>query len=261
MTRRVVEGCLRYPYVWWIRPHIRTEIGRQRLRLFLFGWGYLPLLGMKEFRVKTRLELIRQFLRIDWHVLHSHRPAEIANICRVLAERRAIPGEVVVEAGCWRGGSSAKLSILCRLLGFRLHVYDSFLGVHAMSDDEWEHDFSGQYAASEDIVEDTLRRYGEPEICSLHKGWFRDTLAKGAVGHPVRAAYIDCDTADGTLDVLRGVVPNLVADGIVFSQDMHLPTVRELLSSSRTWVDLRRGTPRVIRPCTKLGVFRFAPVR
>jgi len=85
LMRRVVEGCLRYPYVWWIRPHVRTEIGRQRLRLLLFGWGYLRLLGTGGFPLKVRFQLIRRFLTVDWNVLHSHRQEEIASICRVLA--------------------------------------------------------------------------------------------------------------------------------------------------------------------------------
>jgi O-methyltransferase len=164
----------------------------------------------------------------------------------------------MVEAGCWQGGSSAKFSILCKVLGLKLHVYDSFLGVPEMGDDELEHDFSGQYAADEDVLKETLTKYGEPDVCEVHKGWFRDTLAERPLAFPVRAAYIDCDTAQGTLEVLRGVMPSLVPDGIVFSQDAHLPMVRELLADPDTWRRFGKNSPLVKRPCTKLAVFRFS---
>jgi len=258
LARRVVESCLRYPYVWWIRPHIRTEIGKQRVRQVAFGWGYAPILVSRFLTLRDRVRILARFLRIDWNVLHAHRPAEIASIFRVLSSRFSKNDEIMVEAGCWQGGSSAKFSILCKVLGLRLHVYDSFLGVHEMGEDEWEHDFSGQYAAAEDVLKETLRKYGEPDVCEIHKGWFRDTLAARPVSFPVRAAYIDCDTAQGTLEVLQGVMPSLVPDGIVFSQDTHLPMVRELLADPDTWHRFGKNPPLIKRPCTKLAVFRFS---
>jgi hypothetical protein len=127
-----------------------------------------------------------------------------------------------------------------------------------MGEDEWEHDFSGQYAAAEDVLKGTLRKYGEPDVCEIHKGWFRDTLAVRPVSFPVRAAYIDCDAAQGTLEVLQGVMPSLVPDGIVFSQDARLPMVRELLADPDTWRRFGKNPPLVKRPCTKLAVFRFS---
>ena len=65
----------------------------------------------------------------------------------------------MVEAGCWQGGSTAKFSIICRIMGFPLYVYDSFQGVEPTDQEGW--DFSGEYAASLPTVEANLRRYGE----------------------------------------------------------------------------------------------------
>jgi len=97
-------------------------------------------------------------------------------------------GTTLSYDGEGRGASSAKLSILCRVLGLRLHIYDSFLGVHEMSAEEArDHDFSGQYAAPEDVLRQTLTQYGEPGVCEIHKGWFRDTLGAKPV------AFLDCD--------------------------------------------------------------------
>ncbi len=255
---RPLESWLRYVWVKLIRPHISSDIGRQRIKLILFGWGYAPLLFANSLNLLQRIQILARFLKIDWSVLHGHRPADIAKVCCVLLERPLEEREGVVEAGCWRGGSSAKLSILCRILGLRLHIYDSFLGVHEMSAEEArDHDFSGQYAAPEDVLRQTLTRYGEPGVCEIHKGWFSDTLGAKPVAFPVRAVYIDCDSARGTWEVLKGIVPNLVPNGLVFSQDTHLPSVRELLSDPETWRKLGKPRPHFLRLSGTTAVYRF----
>jgi O-methyltransferase len=41
---------------------------------------------------------------------------------------------VVVECGCFRGGTTANLSLICRLVGRKLYVYDSFAGLPEAAD-------------------------------------------------------------------------------------------------------------------------------
>jgi O-methyltransferase len=158
----------------------------------------------------------------------------------------------MVEAGCFNGGSSAKFSIACSLLGYDLHVYDSFAGV-----EPGDHDFSGQYAASEGLVRQNITNYGEIGICSFHKGWFSDTLAKGCP-YSVGIAYIDCDIAKGTREALEGIVPALAQDGWIFSQDFHIGPVRNMLCDSFTLDAL--GIPtEVIQLSEQLACFHSAP--
>ena len=52
------------------------------------------------------------------------------------------------------------------------------------------YDFSGEYASPESVLHENLAQYGEPSVCTIHKGWFVDTLAKGAVPYKVRLAFI-----------------------------------------------------------------------
>ena len=103
----------------------------------------------------------------------------MARVCEALASRRARPGELMVEAGCWRGGSTAKFSLLCQMLGYRLAVFDSFKGVEPLTEEEKGkgYDFSGEYAATKALVMDNVARYGAPGSCSFHQGWFSETLA------------------------------------------------------------------------------------
>jgi O-methyltransferase len=216
---------------------VTNPLSRQRIRLIGLVWGYWPLLTMRRLSFRRRLELLARFLRIDWSVVHGHSPSEIAQIALAIDHQSDGRPRHFVEAGCWQGGSSAKFSILCRLFGYRLHVYDSFEGVGDLSptDRAKEWDYEGQYSAPEATLLGNLDRYGERSVVSTHRGWFSETLARGDVPAEISIAYIDCDVAKGTRDALAGVVPALAPDGIVFSQDFHIGPARALLTNAATW--------------------------
>jgi O-methyltransferase len=259
MTDHNVEYYVRKWYAAWIRPYISKEVNRQRLKLIWTVWGYRFLFSLNTLPLPDRLRLLVRFLNVDWHVVHGHSPAEISIVCRAIAERPALSNEGLIEAGCWQGGSSAKLSILCERLNYCLHIYDSFEGVESMSaDDKVEsHDFSGEYASPESVLRQHLTSYGELSVCTIHKGWFSDTLAKDAVPCKVRLAFIDCDLAKGTREVLTGIVPALTDDGWIFSQDFHIKPVQKLLYDTATWDSLERGRPTIKRLGRRLASIRF----
>jgi len=250
-----VRGC----YVRWIRPRISRQIDRQRIKLIWDVWGYWPLLSLNALSVSQRTNLLSRFLVIDWYVEHSHKPSEIAAVCRAMAERSAKRGEAFLEAGCWQGGSSAKFSIICKMFGYQLKIYDSFCGVEQMQPEELaeSYDFSGEYAAPESVLSDNLALFGEPDVCSVHKGWFHETLALQAVPFPVGIAFLDCDLAKGTKEALLGIVPALAQDGWIFSQDFHIKPVRDLIYDQATWHSFGKGTPAVTQLGKKLAGIRF----
>lgn len=243
--KRGLRGVVWQVYARWVRPRIAHDLSKQRLRLLWHGWGYWRLFAPSAIPALARLRLLVAFLRIDWTVLHAHKPAEMARMLLRLGERRAHPGEVVVEAGCWRGGSTAKFSLACWELGYGLEVYDSFEGVaaHEVNDDET--DFAGHYATGEDLVRANVAATGDISVCAFHKGWFADTLRHG-VGKPVRMLYVDCDIAEGTREALEGCLHELVDDGLVYSQDFHIRPVREYLETPSTWADLGYLPARII---------------
>ena len=247
-------------YVRHVRPYVRQPLTRQRLKLVCYdGWGYWRLLTIATLPFVTRLRLLRRFLRIDWHVLHAHKPHEISWLCQALSERAAAPGELIVEAGCWQGGGSAKLSIIAELLGYRLEIFDSFQGVEprAPGDASGDYDFSFEYSSPESVLRRHLEDYGQPGVCGIHRGWFADTLAQRPLRGPVRLGYIDCDVAKGTREALVGIVPALAPDGWIFSQDFHIAPVRGFLNDPASWRALGVTMPaiRAVGPC--LAAIRF----
>lgn len=257
--RRTGSNWIRRVYVRWILPYVSDPLVRQRLKLCYFAWGYSRLLFMNGISLVDRWRLVSRFLRVDWAVLHGHLPSEIVHVAATLTERRALPGEAMVEAGCWQGGSSAKFSVLCALFGYRLCIYDSFEGVERLSAEEQaqEWDYAGQYASPESRLRDHLERYGEPDVCTIVKGWFSETLAVAPVPYRVRIAFIDCDLGKATVEALQGIVPSLADDGRIFSQDFHIEPVRRVLFDSQTWEALGTSVPSIRPLGVHLASIRF----
>jgi len=227
-------GLFAHIYRRYVRNRVKNEIRRQRLKLIYDIWWYYPLLKFRELTVRERLNLIWRLIRIDWFILHGSKPAEVVPVMMDLMSRRARDGEVFVEAGCWNGGSTAKFSLVCKLYGYKLHVFDSFQGVK-----EW----GFAYAAKETDVNENLARYGKVEVCTFHPGWFRDTLWTRPIPFAVRMVYIDCDVPQGTTEVLSGILPALVEDGVIYTQDYHLEEVRKIIDDPKTWTDLGVEAP------------------
>jgi len=256
------ETQVRKVYDRWILPWLSRLLSQRLRRLFLgipvFLFGYRRILLIRNLSVRERLTLILRFLKIDVNLQNGHQPCEIAAIAGTLFLRRGFPGEIMVEAGCWQGGSSAKFSIMCKMLGYELHVFDSFQGVEETEPDETGFDFSGLYAADKDLVFDNITRFGEIAACRMVPGWFADTLAAQPIrSSVVGSVYIDCDLAKGTFEVLQGVLPALASDGIIFTQDYHIPPVKRLLHDPETWQKLNRPFPMIKSLCHNLARITF----
>jgi Macrocin-O-methyltransferase (TylF) len=242
-------GLLGAAYRRWLRPLVTSELHRQRLKLTYDLWAYRGLLRVPALSFGQSVRLISRLLRIDWSILHDHKPCEIAPILVDLMRRPASPGEIVIEAGCWNGGSAAKFSIVCKMFGYRLHLYDSFQGVR-----EW----GFAYRAQQSAVTQNIREYGDEGVCAVHPGWFKDTLWNRPVPFPVRLAYIDCDVPAGTRQVLSAVVPSLARDGVVYTQDYHIRNVRQVLHDGATWMELGVKSPTIRYVVRNLAQLTFS---
>jgi Macrocin-O-methyltransferase (TylF) len=131
---------------------------------------------------------------------------------------------VVVECGCYRGGSTVNLSLACALAGRRLVVFDSFQGLPEPSetdrvqtnlyDGHTEEYYRGRFAVSTQVVKENLARYGDLSVCELVPGFFEETLP--AWGEPVALAFLDVDLVDSLQSCLLGLWPNLIAGGRIY---------------------------------------------
>ena len=93
-----------------------------------------------------------------------------------------VPG-CVVEAGCFKGSSTAKFSIAAKLSNRQLYVFDSFEGLPANVEQhqptifgEIPDFYEGRYRGALEEVQHNISVYGEAGVCVYMKGWFDQTM-------------------------------------------------------------------------------------
>jgi macrocin-O-methyltransferase TylF-like protien len=163
----------------------------------------------------------------------------------IAAKLLEIPPSVegaVVECGCWLGGTTANLSIICDIVGRNLIVYDSFEGLPApVAGDDMNPMVKGSFRGDLQLVEANVARYGVIDRCQFRKGWFKDTLP----GHRenVVLCFIDVDLKSSMHDCIVNLWPHLTDEGYVFFDEyVHLHNCA-LFFSERFWRDYLDTTP------------------
>lgn len=142
----------------------------------------------------------------------------------ILSIPPAVEGSVV-ECGVWKGASTASLSLICRRVGRRLKVCDSFQG---LPDDEtrlhkgmhsrvYGYYQQGMFCGPLEEVRENLRNFGALEVCDFIPGFFSESL--NALDGPVAFAFLDVDLESSTRDCLRALWPRLVEQGAIYSDD------------------------------------------
>ena len=132
----------------------------------------------------------------------------------------------VIECGCWKGASTAGLSLVCGLVGRKLIVCDSFEG---LPEDESQvvHKYphvgvfgyyqKGMYAARLGEVKENIARFGDLSVCRFVPGFFSDSLQ--ALAEPLVFAFLDVDLASSMRDCVKHIWPLLVDGGVVYTDD------------------------------------------
>jgi hypothetical protein len=169
---------------------------------------------------------------------------------RILQLASHVPG-MIVEAGCFQGASTAKLSIIAELLDRKMVVFDSFCGMPANDEvDDRQNAFGepavfseGSFAGSLDLVRQNVAQFGQAERCQYVKGWFDETMP--SFDGVVACGYLDVDLPSSTLTCLKYLYPKLSPGGFLFSQDAHLPAVVDVIEDVKTWKALGFDKPRI----------------
>jgi O-methyltransferase len=202
------------------------------------------LLTSRQIRLSLpqRLSLVGKLYRTTAKVQSPHTQAEIlAYVDDILTLPDGSP-DVVVEAGCFVGSSTAKFSLAAARAGKTLVVFDSFAGIPE-NDEKHDTDHfgstdlpgfrAGDWHGELDEVKGNVTRYGEVGVCEFVPGWFDDTMPK--FDRPIAAAYIDVDLASSTRTCIQHLFPLLRPGGSLFSQDGHLPLVTAVFEDADFW--------------------------
>ena len=239
-----------------------VSIARQVAHLALPGWAVYGLRarrrgvdalidGLPPLPAAQVRRLFRQLQRVTDHVECGHSEDEALQvISAILATPAFVPG-VVVEAGCWKGGSSCKFSLAARLANRRFHVFDSFEGIPDVDEGPTRNIHGaavrfrkGDYAAAIDEVRGNLEAFGDLSVTTLVPGWLEDSLPR--FKEPIAVAYLDVDLASSTRTCLKYMWPLLSKGGVIFSQDGHLGNVLDAMTDDAWWqAELGHKAPRV----------------
>ena len=152
-----------------------------------------------------RKALLKKLQRVRRHVPCPHNESHVLSfLVPLLRLPQSIEG-VIVEAGCFRGGSTAKLSLVAAHLGRQLVVFDSFAGLPP-NDEPHEHSIlghsiqgwfkEGAFCGALSEVRANVEAYGDIRPVRFIPGWFADTLPP--FDEKICAAYLDVDLAAST---------------------------------------------------------------
>lgn len=138
---------------------------------------------------------------------------------RILNVPRDVDG-AVVECGCYKGGSTANLSLVASLCDRPLHVFDSFEGMPEVNEVDREHVLvhservhtyeQGSWNASLAEARRNIATYGDLSVCTFHVGYFEETMPDFET--PVAAAFLDVGLRTSAETCLAHLWP-LLQDG------------------------------------------------
>jgi O-methyltransferase len=188
----------------------------------------------------ARLRFLLRSYRISLNTTVAHTEAEILAVATaVLSTPPEVPG-CVVEAGCYKGGSTAKFSLVAKLAGRKLYAFDSFEGLPDNDEDHGKTisglgtNFSkGNYLGTLDEVKANIEKWGDIASTEFKKGWFDNTMP--GFKERIIAGYIDVDLVSSTKTCLKFLFPLVQPGGVLFSQDGHLPLIIDCLKDRKTW--------------------------
>jgi O-methyltransferase len=185
-------------------------------------------------RARLALNLLWVHLRVSC----AHSPAELlAVVEEILLLPPEVPG-VIVECGCYQGGSSAKLSLAAGMANRPLIVCDSFQGLPQpeTSDhlEKMEAFQRGDFATRLEEVETNVRHYGNPAVVQFVPGWYQESL-KRLSGVPIACLFLDVDLQESIKSCLMGLWKSVAPGCKVFVHDVDRSPVVKPFRDKEWW--------------------------
>jgi O-methyltransferase len=193
-----------------------------------------------RFDENCRREILRRFARIDQAVPTATTPSDGLFLAAIALNAQGSGG--VVECGCYAGASSAKLSILAKLRGWKLSVFDSFEGLPD-TDDRYLRDHHCRQG--EEWVKATVQKYGEISVCRFVPGWFSKTLALEH-SQNLSLVFADVDLAPSARDCFVSLWPQLSNSGVYVTHDTAYIKVLQELYCPDLWKHTFQAIPPIL---------------
>ncbi|MBN1622146.1 MAG: class I SAM-dependent methyltransferase [Endomicrobiales bacterium] len=190
----------------------------------------------------NKLSLVRKFDVITDNIECAHSHHEIIEL---ISELFLLPKDIkgcIAEAGSFKGGGTAKLSIVAKMLNRKLFVFDSFEGIPKHNEFATKNLYikqdafftPGSFEGTLDEVKNNVSNYGVIDNCEFIKGWFENTLP--GFSESIVVLSIDVDLASSTKTCLKHLYPLLVPNGILYSHDIGFDNVAEIFGNDDFWI-------------------------
>jgi O-methyltransferase len=191
---------------------------------------------------RKKFALARRIYRNTRHIRTGvSYKGHLAMAAKLLELPPSVKG-VVVECGCWLGGTTANLSIICEVVGRDLIVYDSFEGLpEPEAGDKAKAGVKGAFRGDLDVVQENVRKHGAIDRCEFRKGWFKNSLASHT--EPIALCFLDVDLNSSLHDCVVSLWPHVANQGYVFVDDYVNLHHCALFFSERFWRDYLDSTP------------------
>lgn len=229
---RVVLVALAMPIV--LAEYFRPATGRE------YGVGILAKLAL----IARTIANTRRIPTASWYLEH------LVMMTHILRVPKSVPG-CVVECGCYKGGSTANLSLVCALVGRHLEVFDSFRGlpqpteddaVHTVIDSSEVHLYAkGAFPAALEEVRANVERYGRIEACHFHVGFFADTMR--GFTRPCVFVFEDVDLRASLETCLVHLWPLLQPGCYFFTHEAHHLEMASIFFDSDFWRAMLSSRP------------------
>ncbi|MDH4220423.1 MAG: TylF/MycF family methyltransferase [Candidatus Aminicenantes bacterium] len=242
------------------------KVVKRAIELYGF-WGSVSryILMRDEFRrfVKSgktveertfRKDLLKKFARIQKKVTCGHSPFQFVLMAEYILSLD-IPG-AMVECGCYKGGSTAKLSLLANHTHRKLYVFDSFQGLPEPKNEKeafvkqdresgQKYRFqAGQYRGTLDEVKRNVANYGFLDVCEFIPGFFSESL-DGFYVNPA-FVFIDVDLVSSARDCIKALWPLINKGGYFFTHEAMYPSYIEGILDKDWWKENLNLCPPVI---------------
>ena len=177
------------------------------------------------------------------HLAHgTSYKSHLAMALKILETPPEVPGDIL-ECGTWKGCSAVNLSLVCKIVGRKIKIYDSFEGLPPgeLHDRQAKYYEEGEYCGTLEEVKSNIERYGSIECCEFVKGWFQETLPK--LDSPVLLAFLDVDLEASLETCVRNIWPHLVDRGYIFIDEFEVLDYCALFYSEKYWAKYFQRTP------------------
>ncbi|WP_232702536.1 TylF/MycF/NovP-related O-methyltransferase [Halobacterium wangiae] len=191
----------------------------------------------------TKLRLVWQMARNNGRIPTGSTFLEHLTIATKILELPADTEGSIVECGCYKGGSTANLSLVASACGRQLDVFDSFEGMpepserdeaHVLVESEQVHTYSeNSWRASLEEAQANVAAYGDPSVCTFHRGYFEETLPEFEADCAL--VFLDVGLRDSAETCIEHLWPALVDGGYLFTHDVKHIEISSLFFDADWW--------------------------